>query len=260
MKSCELWIKLMQTRVKSPSEIKSMRESGRMLATVLSILKPKVAPGITTKELADTARTELAKLGGTPSFLGYQGFPDVICISVNDEVVHGIPGSRKLEEGDLVGLDFGVTYGGMITDSAITVIAGKAKDQRHEKLVRDTEAALTIGIGEVHDRVRTGDIGEAIEKFLKKNKYGIVRDLVGHGVGHQIHEDPNVPNFGRANTGPYLHAGMTIAIEPMVTLGGDAVFMAPDHWTIKTADGSMAAHFEHTVLITEDGAEIITEL
>jgi methionyl aminopeptidase len=237
-----------------------MRESGRMLATVLSVLKPKVAPGITTKELADIARTELEKLGGTPSFLGYQGFPDVICISVNDEVVHGIPGSRKLEEGDLVGLDFGVTYGGMITDSAITVIAGKAKDQRHEKLVRDTEAALTIGIGEVHDRVRTGDIGEAIEKFLKKNKYGIVRDLVGHGVGHQIHEDPNVPNFGRANTGPYLQAGMTIAIEPMVTLGGDAVFMAPDHWTIKTADGSMAAHFEHTVLITEDGAEIITEL
>jgi methionyl aminopeptidase len=250
----------MQTQVKTSSEIKAMRESGRMLATVLQALKPRVQAGITTKELADIARKEMEALGGEPSFLGYQGFPDVICISVNDEVVHGIPGSRKLEEGDLVGLDFGVTYRGMITDSAITVIAGQPREERHAKLIRDTEAAMIIGIGEVHDRVRTGDIGEAIEKFLKKNKYGIVRDLVGHGVGHQIHEDPNIPNFGRANTGPYLEAGMTIAIEPMVTLGGDAVYLAPDHWTIKTHDGTLAAHFEHTVLITKDGAEVLTEL
>jgi methionyl aminopeptidase len=248
----------MQTRVKTASEIKAMRESGRMLATVLQTLKPQVVPGITAKELAAIARKELEALGGTPSFLGYQGFPEVICISVNDEVVHGIPGPRRIADGDIVGLDFGVTYNGMITDSAISVIAGKAKDPRHEKLIRDTEAAMIIGIGEVHDRVRTGDIGEAIEKFLKKNKYGIVRDLVGHGVGHQVHEDPNIPNFGRANTGPYLEAGMTIAIEPMVTLGGDAVYLAPDHWTIKTADGSWAAHFEHTVLITENGAETLT--
>jgi methionyl aminopeptidase len=250
----------MQTRVKTASEIKAMRESGRMLAAVLQTLKPQVVPGITTKELADIARKELEALGGTPSFLGYQGFPEVICISVNDEVVHGIPGPRTIADGDIVGLDFGVTYNGMITDSAISVIAGKAKDPRHTKLVRDTEAAMVIGIGEVHDQVRTGDIGEAIEKFLKKNKYGIVRDLVGHGVGHQVHEDPNIPNFGRANTGPYLEAGMTIAIEPMVTLGGDAVYLAPDHWTIKTADGAWAAHFEHTVLITENGAEILTQV
>jgi len=250
----------MQTRVKTASEIKAMRESGRMLAMVLQTLKPQVVPGITTKELADIARKELEALGGTPSFLGYQGFPEVICISVNDEVVHGIPGPRKIADGDIVGLDFGVTYNGMITDSAISVIAGKAKDPRHENLIRDTEAAMIIGIGEVHDRARTGDIGEAIEKFLQKNKYGIVRDLVGHGVGHQVHEDPNIPNFGRANTGPYLEAGMTIAIEPMVTLGGDAVYLAPDHWTIKTADGSWAAHFEHTVLITENGAESLTSL
>ncbi len=231
-----------------------------MLAVVLQFLKPKVETGISTKQLADEARRELAKLGGEPSFLGYQGFPEVICISLNDEVVHGIPNPQRiLAEGDIVGLDFGVTYQGMITDSAISVICGKPKTQGHIRLLKDTENALQVGIGAVHNKVRTGDIGEAIENSLKHRTYGIVRDMVGHGVGHAVHEDPNIPNYGRANTGPWLDKGMTIAIEPMVTLGGEAVYIAPDGWTIKTADGSWSAHFEHTVLITEDGAEILTK-
>lgn len=252
----------MQTQIKTASEITAMRESGRMLATVLQHLKTILKPGMTTKQLADIAKAKLHELGdGQASFLGYQGFPDVICISVNQEVVHGIPSANKvINDGDIVGLDFGVTYKGMITDAAISVIAGRPKQRGHIQLVADTEEALNIGISAVHDQVRTGDIGSAIEKFLKKHRYGIVRDLVGHGVGHHIHEDPNIPNYGRADTGPWLSKGMTIAIEPMVTLGTDRVITAPDGWTILTADNSWAAHFEHTVLITDTGAEILTKI
>lgn len=251
----------MMTQVKTAAEIRAMRESGRMLATVLQHLRGKLVPGMTTKELADVAAAELQGLGGKPAFLGYQGFPDVICISVNQEVVHGIPTTQKvIGEGDIVSLDFGVLYDGMITDSAISVIAGKARQKQHVQLVRDTEASMLEGIAVVRDQVRTGDIGAAVQKVLDKGKYGIVKDLVGHGVGHQLHEDPNIPNYGRPHTGPWLNTGMTIAIEPMATLGTEKVTIAPDGWTILSADGSWAAHFEHTVLITETGAEILTEL
>jgi methionyl aminopeptidase len=249
-----------QTRVKSPSEIAAMRESGRMLATVLAVLRPLTVPGVTTKQLAERAAEELAALGGEPAFKGYQGFPDVICISVNDEVVHGIPSAdRVIQNGDIVGLDFGVTYKGMITDAAISVIAGKPLKPTHRKLLQLTEEALAAGIAAVHGGVRVGDISAAVEAILKPAGYGIVRDLVGHGVGHQVHEDPNIPNYGRANTGPWLEAGMTIAIEPMATLGGERVYLHDDGWTVSTYDGSRAAHFEHSVLITEDGAEILTQ-
>lgn len=249
------------TRVKTASEIAAMRDSGRMLATVLGLLKSKLEPGMITKHLSDLAITELNKLGGQPAFLGYQGFPDVICISLNDEVVHGIPSTNKvIKDGDIVSLDFGVLYKGMITDAAISVIAGRPKQRGHIELVKNTETALQVGIDTLHDQVRTGDIGAAIENYLKKYRYGIVRELVGHGVGHELHEDPNIPNYGRANTGPWLSAGMTIAIEPMVTLGTDRVNVADDGWTVMTADGSWSAHFEHSVLITEDGAEILTQL
>jgi methionyl aminopeptidase len=250
----------MQTRIKTAREIKAMRESGQMLATVLQALKPHVVPGIPTKELAERAAVELKALGGQPSFLGYQGFPDVICVSVNEEVVHGIPSTaRIIQDGDIVGLDFGVTYQGMVTDSAISVIAGKPKQKGHPDLLKRTEKALEVGISAVHDRVRTGDIGSAIEAYLKQFPYGIVRDLVGHGVGHEVHEDPNVPNYGRPDTGPWLDKGMTIAIEPMVTLGTERVHIAPDGWTVLTDDGKWSAHFEHTVLITDTGAEILTK-
>jgi methionyl aminopeptidase len=251
----------MQTRVKTANEIHAMREGGKMLASVLNSLREQLLPGMSTKDLADIAAHELKAFGGAePSILGYQGFPDVICISVNNEVVHGIPRRSKIiSDGDIVSFDFCVTYRGMITDAAISVIAGRPKQRRHIELVKNTEQALLLGIGAVHDQVRTGDIGATIESFLKSHRYGIVRDLVGHGVGHNMHEDPNIPNYGRFNTGPWLNTGMTIAIEPMVTLGSDAVNVADDGWTILTADDSWAAHFEHTILITTDGAEILTK-
>jgi len=249
------------TRVKTASEIAAMRDSGRLLAMVLAKLQPQVKAGLSTLELSKLAEQELKALGGEAAFKGYQGFPEALCVSLNDEVVHGIPrADRIIKEGDIVGLDFGVKYRGMITDAAISIIAGRPKQRGHIQLVKDTAAALRAGIGAVHDRARTGDIGFAVETSLKHRRYGIVRDLVGHGVGHQVHEDPNIPNYGRADSGPWLSRGMTIAIEPMVTLGSDQIYIAPDGWTVMTKDGSWSAHFEHTVLITEDGAEILTDL
>jgi len=250
----------MMTKVKTKQEIAAMREAGGMLAAVLHLLRGKVTAGISTKELADIAAAELKKMGGKPAFLGYQGYPDVICISVNDEVVHGIPRADKIiQGGDIVSLDFGVTVQGMVTDAAISVIADKPREERHVKLVQQTEAAMLEGIATLHDGMRVGDIGAAVQAVLDKGKYGIVRDLVGHGVGHDMHEDPNIPNYGRPNTGPWLEAGMTIAIEPMATLGTDRVYVAEDGWTIHTRDGSWAAHVEHSVLITQDGFEILTQ-
>jgi len=251
----------MTTKVKTASEIVAMRESGRLLGEILVTLSREVAPGVSTKDLAVIAARELKAAGASAPFLGYQGFPDVICISLNDEVVHGIPRpERIIKEGDLVSLDFGVTYRGMITDSAITVIAGKPRHKQDLELVKYTQLSLEAGIAVVRDRVRTGDIGAAVESLLKAHGYGIVRDLVGHGVGHYLHEDPNIPNYGRKNTGPWLQAGMTIAIEPMATMGGERVTLESDGWTVKTRDGSLSAHFEHTVLITQDGAEILTQV
>lgn len=247
----------MLTRVKTTQEIKDITISGQMLATVLAYLKPKVVVGMTTKELANIAAKELQKLGGKPAFLGYNGFPDVICISRNEEVVHGIPGSEIVEDGDLVSLDFGVNYNEMITDAAVTVIAGEGSGAKRQ-LLKGTEEALLAGIAVVKDGVRTGDIGAAVEKVMTRYGFGIVRDLVGHGVGHQVHEEPDIPNYGLAGTGKKLSKGMTIAIEPMSTLGGERVVMDSDGWTIKTYDSSLSAHFEHTVLITDSGAEILT--
>ena len=250
----------MYTRVKTAEEIAAMRESGKMLATVLDVLKRNIAVGMTTKELADLARSELQKLGGQPAFLGYNGFPDVLCVSVNEEVVHGIPRFDKvINDGDIVSMDFGVVYKGMITDGAVSVVVGDGTDA-DRKLLSITEASMLAGISEVVDGVRVGTIGNAVETVLNKAKYGIVRDLVGHGVGHELHEDPNIPNFGRTNTGDTLQTGMTIAIEPMATRGTEKVFIAEDDWTIVTQDNSRAAHFEHTVLITESGSEILTTL
>lgn len=250
-----------RTRVKTASEIRAMRESGRMLAAVFEAITPKITVGMSTKQIADLAAAELKSLGGTPSFMGYQGFPDVICVSLNDEVVHGIPSpDRLIAEGDIVGLDFGVTYKGMITDSAVSIIVGKPRTKGDVDLLQRTQKALAVGINAVHGQVRTGDIGAAIQDYLQQYPYGIVRDLVGHGVGHEVHEDPNIPNYGRAGSGPWLEAGMTIAIEPMVTLGTEQVRIMPDGWTVKTADGKRAAHFEHTVLITDNGAEILTAI
>ena len=246
------------TKIKTPSEIQAMRESGRMLARVLAKVASQVSPGVNTQYLANIARAELKTLGGVPAFLGYHGFPDVLCVSVNDEVVHGIPSINcVIQEGDIVSLDFGVKYKGMITDSALSVIAGKAKP-KDKKLLIATELSLQEGIARIKDGVRVGQISAAIEAVLDKHGYGIVRDFVGHGVGHQLHEEPNIPNYGSARSGPILKKGMTVAIEPMATLGRDSVFIEKDDWTVRTVDGSRAAHFEHTVLVTNNGVEIIT--
>lgn len=249
----------MFTRVKTEAEIAAMREGGQMLAQVLELLKQQIAVGMNTKQLADIAAKELKQLGGKPAFLGYEGFPEVLCVSINDEVVHGIPSkTRIIKDGDIVGLDFGVTHKGLITDGAISVIVGKSDNKRLAQLLKTTEAAMYAGIDEMKDGVKTGDIGAAVQAVLTKGQFGIIRDMVGHGVGDELHEDPNVPNYGSRGQGNILKKGMTVAIEPMATMGGETIFIAQDGWTINTYDGSLAAHFEHTVLITEDGAEILT--
>lgn len=253
----------MFTKIKTEAEIEAMRTSGAILAKVLKLVQDSAKAGMSTKDLADIAAKELKSLGGKPVFLGYGGtpaFPDVICISVNDEVVHGIPSSEQiLRDGDLVSIDFGVNYEGMITDAARSFILGGDAKEQTKKLLRDTEASMYAGIEVLRDGVRVGDISSAVQKVLVKGGYGIVRDLVGHGVGHSLHEEPDIPNYGFAGSGQVLKAGMTIAIEPMATLGTHAVTVDEDQWTIRTADGSLAAHFENTILITDRGYEILTQ-
>ena len=251
----------MKTRIKTSKELDDMRISGQMLATVLNLLHQHVSEGISTLEIADLARNELKKLGGQPTFLGYLGFPDVICISINNQVVHGIPSNQYIvHNGDIISLDFGVTYNQMITDGAISFILDQPLKKNHQLLVDRTKNSLLEGISQLKNNVRVGDISHAIEKYLDQFGYGIVKDLVGHGVGHHLHEEPNIPNYGYAHQGPVLKTGMTIAIEPMVTLGTDRVAMLEDGWTIVTEDDSLAAHFEHTVLILDNSFEILTEV
>lgn len=253
----------MSRLIKTASEIENMRVSGRILATVLDRLEHDIKPGMTTFELDQIARVELKLLGGNAPFLGYvpgQGtppFPAVICISVNDEVVHGIPGSRVIKDGDIVGLDFGVEYKGMITDSARTLAVGSVTTAT-QRLLTATSQALMRGINQAIVGNRVGDISNAIETRLRADKLGIVRELSGHGVGYELHEDPLILNYGKAGRGAILQAGMTIAIEPMATLGRSEIVIDDDDWTIRTSDGSLAAQFEHTILITDDGPEILT--
>jgi methionyl aminopeptidase len=256
----------MKNRVKTPAEIERLRVSGRMLAEVLAVLSAQLEPGQTTGYLGDLATKELSALGGKSAFLGYQidpqvrPFPAVICISVNDEIVHGIPGPRVIEAGDLVGLDFGVNYEGMITDGAVTVAAGGQVTPAAERLLAATREALMLGIEQVQPGGRVGDISAAVERRLRRDKLGVIRELSGHGVGHEVHEDPLILNYGRPGTGSRLVAGMSIAIEPMATLGKSGIYMDADGWTIKTEDGSLSSQFEHTVLVTENGFEVLTQV
>lgn len=245
------------TRVKTKQEIDDITTSGKMLAQVLNLVSNNVAPGITPIDLALLAKKEVKALGGVPTFLGMYGFPDVICISVNDEIVHGIPKNKEIKNGDIVSFDFGVTYNGMITDAARSKIAGKGSKSA-ERLLKGTLESLDAGISVIKNGVRVGDISNSVEKVLNRYGFGIVRELVGHGVGHELHEDPNIPNYGPAGKGPVLKSGMTIAIEPMTTLGSHHISTDADGWTIRTLDGSLSAHFEDTVLITENGYEILT--
>lgn len=244
--------------ITSPVEIAKLRRSGQILAAALRATVAAVKPGVTTMELNAVAEQAIRAADGQPSFLGYQNFPAALCVSINDEVVHGIPRTDKtVHEGDLVGLDLGVVYEGFFTDHAITIGVGMitTEDQR---LLDDTKESMMIGIKQAVPGKRIGDISAAIQAHLDQKKYGIVRQLTGHGVGRAIHEEPSIPNFGRPDSGPMIVPGMVLAIEPMVTRGGWTVETAPDGWTVVTTDHSHTAHFEHTILVTDNGPEIIT--
>lgn len=245
---------------KTDSEIAAMRESGRMLATILRLMKDTATAGMTPKDMSAIARKELQKLGGEPAFLGFHGYPDIICISVNNQVQHSIPSDIPFKSGDVVNFDFGVRYQGMVTDAGITVCIDEALTPDSKRLIDGTERALYDGLRVIRAGARVGDISAAIERTLRKYKLGIVRELVGHGVGHELHEEPEIANYGHAGTGPILKTGMTIAVEPITTLGRPDIFQTRDGWTLLTQDGSWAAQFEHTVLVTSKGCEILTTL
>lgn len=256
------------TKSKTNQELVYMRESGRILASILSKIQNEAQAGMTPIDISNLAAKELSRLGGEPVFRGQDGgphapaYPDIICISTNNEVQHSIPNNHIFVEGDIVNFDFGVSYKGMITDAGITVsIGGSDKtDEMGRRLLEGTEKALYAGIAVIKDGIRVGDISAAIQTVLRQYNLGIVRELVGHGVGHELHEDPEIPNYGHAGTGPVLKAGMTIAIEPITTLGSPRIFQAHDGWTLLTVDGSRSAQFEHTVLVTNDGSEILTRV
>jgi methionyl aminopeptidase len=251
----------MLTRVKTHTEIEAMRVGGRILSNTLRVVAGKITPGIRAIDIDKLATEELKRHGVKAAFLGYKGFPASICVSVNDEVVHGIPTAKKIIKAkDVVSLDLGVVYDGMIVDGATTVVAGPAPRAGDPKarLLEATELSLENGLAAIKHGCRVGDISNAIQKTLEKNNLGIVTELVGHGVGHDLHEEPNIPNFGSKGTGTQLAAGMTIAVEPMATLGEGDIYIDSDGWTVKTTDKSLSAQFEHTVLVTRQGCEILT--
>jgi methionyl aminopeptidase len=243
--------------IKSEREIALMRQAGRIVAAVLAILMKQVKPGMKTRELDAIAGREVERLGGKPSFKGYRGFPANLCVSVNDEIVHGIPGERTLREGDIVSLDFGASLNGFQGDSAVTVGVGEISP-RARKLVATTEEVLQAGIAAARSGARLGDISAAIQDYAESRGYSVVREYTGHGIGQEMHEEPQIPNFGLAGTGPVLKKGMTLALEPMVNAGDWHTRVGDDQWTVFTADGSLSAHFEHTIAITDGEAEILT--
>ena len=243
--------------IKSEKEIELMKHSGHINYLCHKLLEKNIRPGITTCELEEIARKFMEDNDCISSTIGYEGYPGYLCISVNDEVVHGIPGKRKLKNGDIVKLDISMIYKGYHSDSAATYPVGEISKEK-AYLIEHTKNALYEGIKEVKAGARLGDIGNAIETYAKQHKLSVVRELCGHGIGTELHEDPDVLNYGKKDTGMVLKAGMTIAIEPMLNLGERYVYMLDDDWTICTDDGSPSAHFEHTVLVTEDGYEILT--
>jgi len=247
----------MPIELKGPEEIALMRQAGRADGEVLAILRQEIRPGLMLKKLDDVVRREFAKRKVVPTFLHYQGYPARVCVSVNDEVVHGIPDRRVLQEGDIVSIDLGATYKGFVGDAAITVGVGRISPEA-ERLVRVTEEALWQGIKAARAGARLGEISAAIQAHAEGNGFSVVREYVGHGVGRNMHEDPQVPNFGPPDRGPLLRKGMTLALEPMVTAGDWQTKKDSDGWTVRTADGSLAAHFEHTIVITEGEAEVLT--
>jgi methionyl aminopeptidase len=243
--------------LKSARELEIMRRSGKITAKVLADLMKAVRPGISTAELDALAEKGIRELGGVPTFKGYHGFAGSICTSVNDEVVHGIPGRQRLREGDLLSIDIGATLEGYVSDSAVTVGVG-AISRDAQRLLDVTQECLLAGIAAMQPGNHIGDIGAAVQAHAEKHGFGVVRDLVGHGVGREMHEEPQVPNYGSPGAGMELRPGLVLAIEPMITEGGYKVNILKDGWTVVTADGKLAAHFEHTIALTGEGPKILT--
>ena len=255
------WVHMHTTRViiiKSSREIEHLKRSNAIVAEVFQALKKAIGPGMTTKELDQIVEKIILSKGALPAFKGYRGFPASLCISINEEVVHGIPGQRKLKEGDLVSLDVGVNLDGYFGDGAITLPIGEV-DEEARRLLEVTERALYLGIEKAEAGNRLFDISYAIQAWVERHGFSVVRDFVGHGIGRDLHEEPQIPNFGLPGSGPLLKKGMTLALEPMVNIGDWRTKVGDDNWTVLTADGSLSAHFEHTIAITDGEAEVLTK-
>ncbi len=243
--------------IKSDEEIAIIREAGRVVARTLKKLVQEVRPGLVVKELDEIVRREFEAVGATPTFLGYLGYPARVCVSINDEVVHGIPGKRILREGDIVSIDLGATVRGFVGDAALTVGVGKISDEA-ANLIRVTEECLWKGIGAARPGAMLGAVSYAIQQHAEKHGYAVVREYVGHGVGRKMHEEPQIPNFGSPDRGHVLRKGMVLALEPMVNIGDWRTKRLDDNWTVSTLDGSLSAHFEHTIAMTDGEAEVLT--
>ncbi|MBR4232218.1 MAG: type I methionyl aminopeptidase [Oscillospiraceae bacterium] len=244
-------------KIKSAREISLMRQAGKITAAARALAGDMVTAGVTTREIDDAVREYIVSQGAVPTFLGYNGYPASVCISVNDELIHGIPGKRVLRDGDVVSIDVGATKDGYVGDCAATFIVGNG-DEEAKRLIAVTRQSFFEGIKYAREGYRISDISHAIQEYVESNGFSVVREYVGHGVGAKMHEDPEVPNYGRPGHGPRLMRGMTIAVEPMVNMGGAAVRVLDDEWTVVTADGSLAAHYENTILITPGEPEILT--
>jgi methionyl aminopeptidase len=242
---------------KSGAEIDQMAEAGRVVADVIALLAERMQPGVTTAELDTIAEEHIRSRGGVPTFKGYRGYPASICVSPNSMVVHGIPGEYVLHGGDVVSVDVGVTLGGFVADSAWTFPVGEVSAEA-EQLLQACRAALEAGIEQARSGNRVGDISAAVQRSAEGAGYAVIRSLVGHGVGRSMHEEPQIPNYGEPGRGPRLEPGMTLAIEPMISAGSPEIYVHDDHWSISTSDDSLAAHFEHTVAVTDDGPRILT--
>ncbi|MCP9442492.1 MAG: type I methionyl aminopeptidase [Nitrospira sp.] len=238
--------------LKTPAEIEIMAQASRVVAEVLQVVERAVSPGISTEELDQIAEKEIRARGAIPAFKGYRNYPKTLCVSVNEQVVHGIPSKRKLKEGDIVGLDLGAIVGGFYGDSAVTVAVGRVSEDVL-RLIKVTEQALYLGIEQAVVGNRISDISHAVQRHVESAGYSVVTEFVGHGIGRQLHEEPQVPNYGKPGQGPRLQSGMVLAIEPMVNMGGSAVRILDDRWTAVTVDGSLSAHFEHTIAVQPNG-------
>ena len=243
--------------IKSAEEIAAMRQAGRIVANILEILSQQLRAGMKTKELDIIAERELEKAGGKPSFKGYRGFPASVCTSVNDEIVHGIPSEREIRDGDIVSLDFGAILNGFHGDAAVTVAVGEVSPQANQ-ILKAAQGSLEAGIAAAFSGARLGDVSAAIQNHAESRGYSVVHEYTGHGIGREMHEEPQIPNFGMPGTGPVLKKGMTFCLEPMLNAGDWRTRLGDDHWTVYTADGSLSAHFEHTIAITDAEPEVLT--